>query len=76
MDTATEERIVAIIDRALVDVAKTRPTASEVVDVLLDLRLRVLELAVLDWMEPEQGLPSDGDHAKRSGFVGLMRRQS
>jgi hypothetical protein len=76
MDSATEERIVAIIDRAITDVANTRPATSEVVDVLLDLRLRVLEMAVFDWIESEEGLPADGAHARRAGFVGLMKRQS
>jgi hypothetical protein len=75
MDSATEERIVAIIDRAITDVASSRPAASEVVDVLLDLRLRVLELAVFDWIESDGGVASDGDHPKRTGFVGLTRRQ-
>jgi hypothetical protein len=75
MDRVTEERIVAIIDHAITDVANTRPSASEVVDVLLDLRLRVLELAVFDWIE-DQDPAADGEHAPRSGFVGLMKRQS
>jgi hypothetical protein len=73
MDAATEERVVAIIDRAIADATHTRPVRTEVVDVLLDLRLRVLELAVFDWIESEEGL---SDPPKRPGFVGLMKRQS
>jgi hypothetical protein len=76
MDSATEERIVAIIDRAIVDVAHNPPAAPDVIDVLLDLRLRVLELAVFDWIESEEGLPSDRGQAKTGGIVGLMKRQS
>jgi hypothetical protein len=74
VDTGTEARIVAIIDRALADVAQTRPVPSEVVDVLLDLRLRVLELAVFDWIEAEE-FSDDHTRPRRAGLVGLMKRQ-
>ena len=73
MDRAIEQRVVAIIDRALTDVSHTRPVASEVVDVLLDLRLRVLEMAVFDWIESEQEETPGSEHAKRGVFAGLKR---
>ena len=73
MDRATEQRVVAMIDRALAEVSKTRPVASEVVDVLLDLRLRVLEMAVFDWIESERDA-TPGEHAKRGVFAGLKRQ--
>jgi hypothetical protein len=75
VETAVEERLVAIIDRALSDVVHTHPVSTEVVDVLLDLRLRVLELAVFDWIESVEGL-DDETRPKRAGFAGLMKRQS
>jgi len=65
--------LVGIIDQALSDVTKARPGRSDVVDVLLDLRLRVLELAVFDWIESDEGRTDDA-RSKRPGFVGLMKR--
>jgi hypothetical protein len=76
MDTATEARIVEIIDQALVDVSHARPVPSAVVDVLLDLRLRILELAVFDWMESAEGLAPESSGAKRGGMVALERRSA
>jgi hypothetical protein len=75
VDNGTEARIVAIIDRALADVAQTHPVPSEVVDVLLDLRLRVLELAVFDSIEAEE-FSDDHTRHRRAGLVGLMKRQA
>jgi len=64
--------LVGIIDQALSDATKARPVRSDVVDVLLDLRLRVLELAVFDWIESDEGRTDA--RSKRPGFVGLMKR--
>jgi len=73
VDATTEARLVGIIDQALSDATKARPVRSDVVDVLLDLRLRVLELAVFDWIESDEGRIDDA-RSKRPGFVGLMKR--
>jgi hypothetical protein len=76
MDTTTEARLVEIIDAALAEVSTARPAPAEVVDALLDLRLRVLELAVFDWIESVEGLAVDDPRSKRGGFVGLKKRPS
>jgi hypothetical protein len=73
VDTITEARLVGLIDQALADAAKARPVRTDVVDVLLDLRMRVLALVVFDWIESGEGL-TDDPRQKRPGFVGLMKR--
>ena len=53
MDTTTEARLVGIIDQALSDATKARPVRSDVVDVLLDLRLLLLEVESLEQLLDE-----------------------
>jgi hypothetical protein len=74
VDAATEERIVEIIDRALADCSRENPGRTEVLDVLLDVRLRVLELAVFDWIESGDGSPGLEHRPRWPGFAGSKRR--
>ena len=73
---ATEERLVAIIDHEIAEVARPEPTRADALDALLDLRLRILETAAFECIECEV----NDDHAargRRSGaLVSLMRRHS
>jgi hypothetical protein len=60
MDIGTEESLISVIDAALLDVTPALTLRrSELVDALLDVRLRVREIATLEMLE----LPTRSEHA-------------
>ena len=77
MDPRAEQLIAGIIDRALQTYASRQYTmpGSEAVDVLLDLRLAVCELAELPWAEiGDLRVPEHRLHRRGSGQTRVVAR--